>query len=243
MAGVPSIWFAILNFAITQKIQLAYQTYPDEPWMWNPEWNGKLIESKRNSEEWYSLMIGRGIILGILIALINIKTVFSIYKNDPAGFITLGIILLAIGATFFWFYLHYFKFKREIGDVRLELDQYPLRMGANTQITLITDEKIQLQQVNKLTLEFCSVYKNFNSQGYSHWAQLVRWSNDLSIDKTNDNELLTNKVTATIEIPDGKEESNWYSQEKRFSWLIKAEISIGQKTYARHFEVPVFYPS
>ncbi len=237
---VPAFWYAIKNFSIKQDIQLAFDSYPDEPWKWNPKWNNGYIKPERNAEEWYSILIGRGLILGAIFSLVKIRAIIQLFKDEPAATAFLTLIILLMSAAFSSFYLHYMKYQRQIGDIRLEIKNIPLRLGQLNECSLKTDEKFCFQDLKSISFELRKLYKNYDSNGLRKWDYFKQRSYEITADKPDDIQQKTNSITFQIEPDQHLKESNWFSKKERYGWFIRVIIIIDGKEYFRDFEVPVY---
>ncbi|MBD3265604.1 DUF3592 domain-containing protein [bacterium] len=233
--------YRIIKYMIVGSPQEKLQKeYPNQPWMWNPNWREGRIKHSYKAK---TLFMAGGGVLFSLAALPAMPQVMSeIQQGEYIAWLVFlfplaGLALLGMAVKNFlqW---------RKFGESVLELTTVPGMIGGHLSGVVMIPKKLHPRDGFHLTLtSYEKIRRNRgrNNSGKSHTQITPLWQRDRTISRDMmEDKPDTTAIPVYFEIPDHVEESTVTSGHRSVSWRLKIDAEVEGMDYSTQFEVPVF---
>ena len=239
--GAACLFFTGAVYAMGQqrKTRQLRQRFPDQPWMWRPEWAEKVVPSRtglKAASIWAGALIWNAITLPALAAALTSQRLegflyYVLFWLIVFALIGLGLIARAIRATLQ---------SRRFGRSRLELETLPGLIGGHLRGKLVIVGNVAALDSVAVTLR-CVHSFTADTGGESTTRETTLWA------ETQPHEALGTRfaqreieLPVDFQIPYACRPSDDADPENQIEWCISAEAPIAGLDLDLSFDVPAF---
>jgi len=227
------IFYAIHQTKITKKLQ---EQYPNQPWVWKPEWAEGVIRSNEKSKFFLSLFFA-----GIWNA-ISLPLWFLFFYRLTKGLeahLLLFLIHPAVGIGLAIWAVRRFLLWRKYGVSKLQLITKPAVLGEKFGGIIHSGINIDPDDGFHVTLKNVHIYKT-RSGKKTRTHRNVLWENSQKVEKEMLEEDHTRSaIPVYFELPSDAQPTDETNNRNKYIWQIECKASVPGIDYETEFEIPI----